>query len=103
MLHVVLLIGNIFLDEYFKENPIGFSERKMSLLDDSGVLKSVKDASAEERAKKLENGNSVCKVHDTVARQGQTAARIITLSPTPLWSHNQRCFCRMLPSNARLT
>jgi len=45
---------------------------------DEGILKEflekTKDATPEEKAKQLEDSSAVCDVHDTIAKQGQTAA-----------------------------
>jgi len=45
---------------------------------DNGILKdfleSTKESTPEERAKQLEENDSVCEVHDNIAREGQTAA-----------------------------
>ncbi len=38
-------------------------------------LDATKDCSPEERAKKLEEYNDICAVHDTIAKEGQTAVR----------------------------
>ena len=47
---------------------------------ESGILKdfldSTKDSSPEERAKKLEDDENVVKVHDDIAKKGQTAVSI---------------------------
>ena len=44
---------------------------------DEGILKEflekTKDATPEEKAKQLEDSSAVCDVHDTIAKQGQTA------------------------------
>ena len=46
---------------------------------DNGILKdfleSTKESTPEERAKQLEENDSVCEVHDNIAREGQTAVR----------------------------
>ncbi len=46
---------------------------------DSGFLKAFLDASAgmtpQQRAEKLEKDDSICQVHDTVAKEGQTKVR----------------------------
>lgn len=49
---------------------------------DDGILKdflnATKEASPEERAKQLEDNMAVCEVHDTIAKEGQTAVSLIS-------------------------
>ena len=50
---------------------------------DEGILKEflekTKDATPEEKAKQLEDSSAVCDVHDTIAKQGQTAVRFFLI------------------------
>ena len=50
---------------------------------DEGILKEflekTKDATPEEKAKQLEDSSAVCDVHDTIAKQGQTAVRVFLI------------------------
>ena len=50
---------------------------------DEGILKEflekTKDATPEEKAKQLEDSSAVCDVHDTIAKQGQTAVSVFLI------------------------